>query len=276
MKNILSIDVEDYFMVSAFADKIPFDSWNQYESRVVMNTEILLSLLQKFKVKATFFVLGWVAEKFPTLVKKINHDGHEIASHGYAHELLYLQKPDKFTLDLRKSKTILEDITGDSVLGYRAPSYSFTKKTLWVLDILIDMGFKYDSSVFPIHHDRGGLPHANRFPYSLHANNGEILEFPLSTIRLLGNNIPVAGGGYFRLFPYFFISQSIRAINREGQPAILYFHPWEIDPQQPKISSSKFNEFRHYNNLDQAEKKLKRLLGEFEFTSIRDVIESGN
>jgi len=304
MQNILTIDVEDYFQVENFKGVIDFSDWEGYELRVVKNTEKILKILAEKNVKATFFVLGWVAEKFPELVRRIYEAGHEVASHGYMHELIYNQTQDEFRADLRKAKMILENITGEPILGYRAPSYSITRKSEWALDILMEEGYKYDSSLFPIHHDRGGFVNAPRFPFKMHKghlvhgkegiasspsgrlryaplsstaprNDGnEMWEFPLSTVKIFGQNIPFSGGGYFRLLPYLFIKKSIEKINKEGQPAVIYIHPWELDPEQPRIKAEYMSRFRHYVNIDKTERKLIKLLNDFEFTSIRSYLET--
>lgn len=272
--NILTIDVEDYFQVENFAKTVKFSEWGRFESRVEVNTERLLSILTERGVRATFFVLGWIAERQKGLVKKIHSQGHEIASHGYAHRLVYEQSPDEFRSDLRKSRVILEDIIQKPVIGYRAPTYSITKRSLWALDILVEEGFKYDSSIFPIHHDKGGLPAANRYPHKIPTECGSIMEFPISTIKLLGQNIPFSGGGYFRLLPYWFISSSIKAINNEGHPVMTYLHPWEFDPGQPRIKSLTLGAFRHYVNIAKAGCKLKKMLRDFKFGPARDWLDS--
>lgn len=269
MKNILSIDVEDYFMVSAFSGIIPFESWGRYESRIEKNTTLILSLLKKYNTKATFFVLGWIGERYPSLIKEIVREGHEIACHGYAHKLIYLQTREEFTEDIRKSKKILEHIISQPVIGYRAPSFSITVRSEWALDCLIEEGYRYDSSVFPIRHARGGIPHAKRFPYRIIRKDKKIWEIPLSTIRLFGRNLPIAGGGYFRLFPYKFTEMGIRRVNAGKNPVIVYLHPWEFDPDQPRILTKGINRFRHYVNLHTTEYKLENLLKQFEFGPIR-------
>lgn len=274
MLNALTIDVEDYFMVSAFADKVKFEDWHRQECRIEKNTYRILELLNEYKVKATFFVLGWIAERYPQLIKDISSSGHEIASHGYNHRLIYDQTADEFRKDIRKTKKILEDITGEPVVGYRATSFSVIKKTFWALDILVQEGFKYDSSIFPIIHDRYGIIDFSRFPVRVNLNgSGGILEFPLSTIRLFNSNFPVAGGGYFRLFPYMFFKKGIKRINNlEKQPAIFYFHPWEIDPKQPVQNVGWKTRIRHYTNLRKTEDRLKRLLSDFRWGRVSDVI----
>ncbi len=275
MKNALTIDVEDYFMVSAFADIVKFEDWGNYESRVEQSTYKILELLDEHDVKATFFVLGWVAEHYPGIVRDIHKRGHEVASHGYNHRLVYNLAPDDFREDTRKAKQILEDITGEPVYGYRAASYSVTEKSIWALDILIEEGFIYDSSIFPVRHDRYGIPSAERLPHHINRNSGSIYEFPLSTYRVLGQNIPVAGGGYLRLFPLFLTKASIRAINNtEGKPFIFYLHPWEIDLKQPRMNSSMRSYLRHYHNLSSTMPKLRELLRTFEFIPLFELISS--
>lgn len=264
--NALTIDVEDYFMVSAFADVIKFEDWHRYESRIERNTYRILELLDGYQVKATFFVLGWVAENYPEMVRDIQSAGHEIACHGYNHRLIYDMAPEEFRQDVRRAKNVLEDISGTLVTGYRAPSYSVVKNTLWALDILIEEGFRYDSSIFPIRHDHYGLPEAHRFPHIIERSNGTIIEFPPSTFSLFGQNIPIAGGGYLRLLPVQAIKTALKRINeRERKMTIVYFHPWEIDVDQPKLNGKWRSKFRHYINLETTMPKLRNLLGEFKF-----------
>lgn len=272
MLNALTIDVEDYFMVSAFADTVKFDDWPAYESRVEQSTLRILDLLAGFNVKATFFMLGWVAEHHPGLATEIRNRGHEIALHGYNHRLAYELTPGEFREDIRKSKRIIEDITGSAVKGYRAPSYSITKKNLWALDVLIEEGFTYDSSIFPIYHDRYGYPEFDRFPLTVTRGDvGSILEVPLSTVRLMGKNIPIAGGGYLRLLPISFVEWGIRSINeKEGKHAVIYLHPWEIDPGQPRLNGSRLSSFRHNVNIGKTHSKLKRLLQRFRFGTMTE------
>ncbi len=266
MLNGLTIDVEDYYMVSAFADYVKFSNWHLYESRVENNTKRVLELLSEHNVKATFFVLGWVAEKYPHIVKELHAAGHEIACHSYNHRIVYKMTPEEFREDTRKAKNILEEITGTEVIGYRAPSYSVVKESLWALDILIEEGFSYDASIFPIHHDRYGLPGAPRFPHVIKCGAGRIIEMPPSTYSLFGQNVPVAGGGYLRLFPISVTKSAIRQINkRERENAIVYFHPWEIDADQPRMKGAVLSKIRHYLNLSSMMPKLRALLSEFEF-----------
>lgn len=271
--NAMTVDVEDYFHVSAFDGVLPRSQWDGMESRVVANTEALLALFGETSVRATFFVLGWVAERHPELVRTILAAGHEVASHGYAHRLVYDLTPDMFRDDIRRSKQVLEDAGGTAVEGYRAPSYSVTPRSLWALDILIDEGFRYDASIFPIHHDRYGIPVSARHPYFLHRSGGEILEAPASTVKWGPFNFPVAGGGYFRILPYEWTKWGIDRINRlESRPAIFYIHPWEIDPGQPRLSGSLLSRFRHYRNLDQTADRLRRLVSDFSFAPMQTVL----
>ena len=363
--NALTVDVEDYFQVEAFSDIVRFENWDQYESRVEHNTHRLLDLFSEaithtFRephtegrkpssgVHATFFILGWLADRFPALVKRIQAEGHEVACHGYAHKLIYQQSREAFREEVRKSKEILEALTGEAVIGYRAPSYSITEKSLWALEILREEGFRYDSSIFPIHHDFYGIPTAPRFPFLIssradgepefiplnlkpraanpepcpsdprpqtsnqvpHAVNqalssplnpqpstlpnsrsitnnsltntpvtnnpitNYLIEFPITTYRFLGQNLPIAGGGYFRLFPYGLTKRALRAINeKENQPFIFYIHPWEIDPDQPRMKNAGVrSRFRHYLNLQKTESRLKSLLSDFPLDTMLNVL----
>lgn len=270
--NALTVDVEDYFHVAALAPNIHRDSWASRESRVVGNTQKLLAIFEQFDVRGTFFVLGWVAERHPQLVRDIAARGHEIACHGYSHRLVYEQSPEEFYAETLRAKNLLEEITGSAVVGYRAASYSIVRESLWALDILVELGFAYDSSIFPVRHDRYGIPNAERVPHRLATLNGKsIVEWPLATARILGCRLPVAGGGYFRLLPYWLSRWGLASINRrESQPFIFYLHPWEVDPEQPRVSASWLSRFRHYTNLGKCEERLRRLLGEFRFGAARD------
>jgi polysaccharide deacetylase family protein (PEP-CTERM system associated) len=272
--NALTIDVEDYYHVSAFERVVRYEDWDLYESRVKRNTDRILDLLDEHQTKATFFVLGWVAEQQPKSIRAISERGHEVASHGYAHRRIYTQTPDQFREETRRSKRIIEDIIGRPVIGYRAASYSVTRKSLWALDILSEEGFRYDSSIFPIFRDRYGIPGYPRFPHRVKVNGGHLMEYPLSTVRVGGINIPIAGGGYLRLFPYAFTRWGLRWINeQEKQPAIVYLHPWEIDPDQPRMDGNLLSNFRHYVNLDGTEEKFISLLREFKFESLRTLCD---
>jgi polysaccharide deacetylase family protein (PEP-CTERM system associated) len=271
--NALTIDVEDYFQVSAFDAVVPRTAWDACESRVCRNTERVLEVIEGAGVRATFFVLGWVAERFPQLVRRIAEGGHEIASHGYGHRLIYEITPDAFREDVRRSKAVLEGAAGVAVEGYRAPSYSITERSLWALDVLIEEGFTYDSSIYPIHHDRYGMPNAPRHLHTISRLSGVIVEVPGSTVRVGGVNLPVGGGGYFRLLPYAWTRWGIRRVNvRERRPAVFYLHPWEIDPDQPRFDVGAIGRFRHYHNLSRTEGRLRRLLRDFRFARLRDLL----
>lgn len=275
--NALTVDVEDYFQVNAFAKDIPRDSWSGYPLRVEDNTRRILDLFDHYEVKATFFVLGWVAERLPALVREIVHRGHELASHGYGHELVYAIGPERFRQDVRLSKNILENISGQKIRGYRAPSYSITAKSLWALRILVEEGFAYDSSIFPIRHDVYGIPGGERFPHDIQTESGPIREFPISTleVKLPGKkfSLPIAGGGYLRLLPAPVVGRAIRKINEgEKKPAVVYFHPWEIDPGQPRIASGWKSRFRHYLNLEKMEGKVEYLLERVKFGTMGEVL----
>ncbi len=277
MRNALTIDVEDYFNVTAFSGFIKRKEWDTFPTRVVINTLKILDVLDSFSIKATFFVLGWIAERHPSLIKEIQKRGHEIASHGYGHELIYEIGPKKFREDIKKSKRLLEDITGSKVIGYRAPSYSIVKDSFWALDILCEEGFLYDSSIFPVLHDIYGLPNAKRFPHDVTVSSGMIKEFPLSTLEIqvmrMRYRIPIAGGGYLRLFPVGLIKKAIRHINsKEGQPAVLYFHPWEIDTEQPIIKADFISYFRHYYNISKTLPRIKSILSDFRFALMREIM----
>ncbi|GGC72995.1 XrtA system polysaccharide deacetylase [Marinobacter halophilus] len=272
-KNALTVDVEDYFQVAALAEAVDRKDWHSMEYRVEANTDRLLELFSQKAVKATFFTLGWVAERSPELVRRIQKAGHEIASHGYSHQLVYNQAPDVFRDETRKSKQILEDITGEPITGYRAASYSITAQSRWALDILCEEGFTWDSSIFPVHHDRYGMPGTPHEPYRLEApGGGTLIEFPLSTCPLGSYRLPIAGGGYFRLYPYWLSRWGLGKINRAGQPFIFYLHPWEIDTGQPRLDVKALSRFRHYNNLNKCMGRLERLLGDFRFGSVSDVL----
>jgi polysaccharide deacetylase family protein (PEP-CTERM system associated) len=271
--NAMSVDVEDYFQVSAFDQVVPRASWDQRESRVVANTERLLALFDEAGVRSTFFVLGWVAERHPSLVRRIAALGHEIASHGYGHQLVYDLTVDQFRDDVRRSKALLESTAGTAVLGYRAPSYSIVERSLWALDVLVEEGYVYDSSIFPIHHDRYGIPDAPRHAHVRASAAGTILEAPGSTVRCGRVNIPVGGGGYFRLLPYSVTRWGFSRLNMvERRPAIFYIHPWELDPEQPRIEIGTVTRIRHYRNLHKTERRLRTLMQEFAFSTMADVL----
>lgn len=275
MLNAMTVDVEDYFHVSALAEAIPPSRWSSMEFRADNSTRRILDLFDGAEVKGTFFVLGWVADRHPALVREIAARGHEVACHGWSHQLVYNQQPAVFREEARNCKALLEDLTGQPVLGYRAASYSITSRSLWALDVLCELGFRYDSSIFPIAHDRYGIPGASTRPGLLRSPSGQgIIEFPLSTRKVLSMRVPVAGGGYFRLLPYWFTRWGLKGINRQDQlPFIFYLHPWEIDAKQPRIRASWLSRFRHYTNLDVCEVRLQRLLEEFRFGRVDEVLD---
>lgn len=276
MYNAITVDVEDYFQVSAFADVIDTKDWDNFPLRVEKNTHHILDLFDNAGVIGTFFVLGWVAERLPQLVEEIANRGHEIASHGYSHQLVYNQTPETFKAETDRSKKLLEDIVQSPIRGYRAASYSITAKSKWALDILIEAGFDYDSSIFPIKHDRYGMPGAPDYPHRLvREQSGSLIEFPLSSLDMLGYRLPVAGGGYFRLYPYFLTRFFLNRVHSQtNRPFIFYLHPWEIDPGQPRIEAKPLSKFRHYNNLASCEDRLKSLLEDFKFTTVNAVLDS--
>ena len=274
--NAFSVDVEDYFQVAALASAIPRESWPHRESRVERNTQVLLDLLAERGIHGTFFVLGWIAERHPGLVKRIAAAGHEVASHGFSHQLIYAQSPAEFRDETARSKHLLEDLIGAAVIGYRAASFSITSRSLWALDSLIDLGFRYDSSIFPIRHDRYGIPGAAPEPGQIAAPSGRLLaEFPMSAATFFGLKVPVSGGGYFRLLPYGLTLRGLTQINRtHARPFTFYLHPWEVDPGQPRVRVRWLSRFRHYTNLDRCEPRLRRLLGEFRFGTMREVLHA--
>ena len=275
MRNAFSVDVEDYFHVGAFAKTISPKDWDSWTPRVVGNTQRMLELLASAPqpVCATFFMLGWVAERFPRLVPEIVQQGHEIASHGYGHQLVYTLTEEEFREDVQKTRKMLQDQSGQSVIGYRAPSFSITKRTLWAHRILVEEGYTYDSSVFPIYHDLHGNPDAPREIHTVQTGAGEIIEFPPAVITRLGKNIPVGGGGYFRFFPYCITVRWLKEINRLGKPFVFYIHPWEIDPDQPRIPGAPpKSRFRHYLNLKRTADRLKRLFQDFSFTTVQKIV----
>jgi polysaccharide deacetylase family protein (PEP-CTERM system associated) len=265
--NAMTVDVEDYFQVSALEPYIERDHWDTIPRRVDANTDRILDLFSRRGIRATFFTLGWVAERHPELVRRIVDEGHEIASHGYAHKRVTHQSPAEFRQDVVRAKSMLEDIAGQAVQGYRAPSYSIGATTLWAHDVLEAAGYRYSSSVFPIRHDLYGMPEAPRFPFypGGRADATRLLEIPVTTVRLAGRAWPCGGGGYFRLLPYETFKWALGRVNRhDRQPSVFYFHPWEIDPGQPRVRQAKLKaRFRHYVNLSRMENKVARLLDDF-------------
>jgi polysaccharide deacetylase family protein (PEP-CTERM system associated) len=272
--NAISVDVEDYFQVAALAEAISREEWGGIPSRVESSTTLLLDVFDEADVKATFFTLGWIAERHPGLVREIHRRGHEIACHGYSHRLIYDQDPKEFRDETQRAKAVLEELTGEAVAGYRAASYSITTKSLWALDVLVEAGFVYDSSIFPVRHDIYGVPGAERFPHVLRTRTGaSLIEFPPSTVRVFGQNVPAPGGGYFRFYPYAVSRWLIGRVNSvERQPAVFYLHPWEVDTGQPRVSASLRSRFRHYLNLHKCESRLRRLLRDFRFGPVREVL----
>ncbi|AZP14500.1 DUF3473 domain-containing protein [Undibacterium parvum] len=264
IRNAMTIDVEDYFQVSAFAPHISKELWPTLPCRVEKNVDRILSLLDQSGVKATFFTLGWIAERYPEMVKRIVSEGHELASHGYSHQRASEQTASEFYADVSQSKALLEQISGQVVLGYRAPSFSIGSNNLWALDVLLNAGYKYSSSIYPIKHDHYGMPHAPRFAFYPNGKDG-LLELPITTLRIMQRNFPAGGGGYFRLFPYQMSRWLLKQVNQnDQQSAIFYFHPWELDPNQPKQKNIGFKtRFRHYVNLDRTENRLKALTKDF-------------
>lgn len=270
VQNVLSVDVEDYFHVEAFAAHIEPARWDSYTPRVEQNVDRILALFDKHGQKGTFFVLGWVAERFPALVRRIAAAGHEVGCHGYAHRRLVDLTPREFSADLKKALALLTDQVQQHIRCYRAPSFSIVNSTMWAFEVLAEEGICIDSSVFPVRHDLYGVPNAERFPHWQPTPGGQrIFEFPPSTYRYRNNNWAMAGGGYLRLFPYAMTYWAIRRVNEiEGQPVMVYFHPWEIDPGQPPVRASMRSTLRHYVNLSTMEHKVERLLQDFRFTTL--------
>ena len=268
--NALTIDVEDYFQVSAFAPYIARDDWCRLECRVERNVERILQLLDDRRIRATFFTLGWIAERYPALVRSIAAQGHEVASHGWGHQRASDLTPAQFAEDIRSAKALLEDLSSAPVTGYRAPSFSIGHANLWAFDSLAACGYRYSSSIYPIRHDHYGMPDAPRFAHRL--ANG-LIEVPVTTLRVLGRNLPSSGGGYFRLLPYAVSRRMIGHVNAvDGEAAVFYFHPWEIDPGQPRIAGiDRKTRFRHYVNIGRMERRLRRLLGDFAWGRMDDI-----
>jgi len=265
--NALTIDVEDYFQVSAFAPHIPRGDWERMPCRVERNVDVILGLLDASNAKATFFTLGWVAERYPQVVRRIAEGGHELASHGYGHQRASDLTPEAFREDITRAKRLLEEISGQLVKGYRAPSFSVGKTNPWAFDCIREAGYTYSSSVYPIRHDHYGMPDAPRFPYQPIPG---LIEVPVTTNQFFQTNVPTGGGGYFRLMPYAMSRWLIGRVNRiDGKPAMFYFHPWEIDPEQPRIHAAGWkSKFRHYINLHRTERRLKRLLSDFRWDRV--------
>jgi len=266
--NAMSVDVEDYFQVSAFASHVARDDWSALPSRVERNTDKVMQLFADKGVKATFFTLGWIAERHPALIRRIVDAGHELASHGFAHFRATDQTPDEFRADVRRTKMLLEEVGGVAVQGYRAASFSIGAGNLWALEVLAEEGYHYSSSIYPVRHDHYGMPDAPRFAHRP-VERG-VLELPISTVRLAGRNLPVGGGGYFRLVPYAMFRWALNRLNRDDEmPAVFYFHPWEVDPDQPRPPGlSAKTRFRHYLNLGRMERRLATMLADFAWDRI--------
>jgi len=266
--NALTIDFEDWYQ----GLEIPYAEWDRFEDRIEAVGDKLLRILDEAGVKATFFVLGYVAEKFPGIVKRIESAGHEIGTHGFSHTLIYTQERNVFESELGRAVKFLEDLTGKKVLGHRAPFFSITKDSLWALDILGELGIKYDSSIFPVLNYRYGIADAPRFPYTIKREKYEFIEFPISTLKFAGVTMPISGGAYFRIYPYQVTKQAIKAVNRSGKPVTFYLHPWELDPDHPRIDVPRRIALTHYFNLGATERRLKKLLADFKMAPMKEVL----
>ncbi len=275
VKNVFSVDVEDYFQVTAFENLHCRNDWSRFESRVFNNTMRLIELLEKHDTKGIFFVLGCVAEKFPRLVELISAAGHEIGSHSHMHCLVHQMSPDEFREDVRKSKDAIESIIQKPVTSFRAPTFSIVRESFWALDILVQEGFTVDSSIFPSRHVRNGVSDFLPAVQRVDTESGAITEFPMPVVSWMGRTIPAGGGGYFRLYPYWLTQRFVRQLNNAGRPFMFYVHPWEVDPDQPRVKgASRSARFKHYVNLESTMGKLDRLLSDFEFTSLADCLRS--
>jgi len=271
VRNVLTVDFEDWYQ----GLEIPMDRWRGFEDRIERSGRRLLDLFDESGVKATFFVLGHVAELHPELVREIAHRGHEVGTHGYSHSFIYRQSPDEFRRELGRSLDLLRPLSGKDVIGHRAPFFSVTRDSLWALDVMAELGLRYDSSIFPVLNYRYGIVDAPRWRHEVDAGGRRIVEFPVSTARIFGKNIPVAGGAYFRIYPYALTRAAIRAINREGHPAVFYLHPWELDPGHPRIPLPRRVALTHYFRLDVTERRLRRLLRDFTFGPMKEALGVG-
>ncbi len=273
MRNALTFDLEDYYHVTAFADYVTVQDWDTQENRVERNTEHLLALLSSLKRRATFFTLGWVGERHPRIIRRIAECGHEIACHSHRHRLVYQLNHQEFLEDTRRAKQVLEEAGGSAVRGYRAPSFSITQDSLWAFEILVQLGFTYDSSIFPVRHPNYGLPAAPRFPFRFETPSGPIIEFPMSTVSFGKITAPIGGGAYLRFLPYWYTRWSLAFLNtQESRPACVYLHPWEIDVAQPRMAGSFTARVRHYVGLRGTEKKLRNLLRDFDFAPLGELV----
>ncbi len=275
MRHIMTVDVEDYFQVEAFAEIVSRESWDFWPCRVVESTRVALDLFDRYETKATFFFLGWIAKKFPALVREVQARGHELACHSFWHRPVYSLTPAEFREDTQQAKDVIEQASGTRVIGYRAPSWTITNRCMWALDILAEMGFLYDSSIFPIRHDIYGVPGAHRLPYTWSCGNGKNLrEFPPATVRIAGLTLPAAGGGYLRILPIRYNEFAFRQmITKHQQSVVVYFHPWELDPDQPRIRAKPRSTFRHYTNLGKMQGRVRKLLEQYSFGTFRSVLE---
>lgn len=267
--NALTIDFEDWYQ----GLEIPYSEWDKFEDRIDFISEKLLRVLDEKETKATFFVLGYVAEKKPEVIKRILNDGHEIGTHGFSHTLIYQQKPETFREEMVRAINFLEDLTGKKVIGHRAPFFSITKDSLWALDILAELGIKYDSSIFPVLNYRYGIPDAPRFPYEIERSGCKLKEFPVSTLKIPGMTLPISGGAYFRIYPYWFTKQALKSVNRSSKPITFYLHPWELDPEHPRIPLPRRISLTHYFNLGATERRFRKLLDDFKFLPMKEVLE---
>ena len=270
LRNVISVDVEDYFHVEAFSDRVSRESWDSYTCRVEANTHRVLDLLDEAGVRGTFFILGWVAERYPSLVRSIVARGHEPGCHSYWHRLIFNLTPAEFAEDTRRAKDCIEQAAGTQVVGYRAPSFSVTPRSVWAPDVLAEAGFRYDSSVYPVHHDTYGFRGVPRRPFRVKTQSGDLVECPMATFRLGGTNLAVGGGGYLRIFPYWYTRMGVERAWAEGLPVVSYIHPWELDPEQPRMQARLKSRLRHYTNLSKTAGRLKRLLAMGEFCSFRE------
>jgi polysaccharide deacetylase family protein (PEP-CTERM system associated) len=273
--NGLSVDVEDYYHVEAFAERVTPEMWPTFPSRVADNTRRVLDLFARHGARATFFVLAYVVEREPGLVREIQAAGHEVGCHSHLHRCIFRLAPEEFRADTQRARKLLEDAGGKQIVGYRAPTFSVTRRSLWALDILAQEGFVYDSSVFPVHHDVYGIPEAPRFAYQWDmANGARLYEIPPLTFRFLGRNLPLGGGGYLRMLPMWYTRWGLGRVRSENQPAVVYLHPWELDPAQPRLEGRRRSVLRHYSNLDKMEGRVRDLLTGGKFVPFREVLET--
>jgi polysaccharide deacetylase family protein (PEP-CTERM system associated) len=270
--HFFTVDVEDYFQVGAFERLIPRSSWDSQPCRVERNVDVLLAMLADANASGTFFTLGWIAERYPQVVRRIARAGHEVASHGNSHRRVNEMTPGEFREDIRVAKAVLEETSGTVVRGYRAPNFSILPGYEWAFDVLLEEGYEYDSSRFPIQRPGYGSPNSPTYAHNVRCWSGTLMEFPLTTLDVFGTRIPAAGGAYLRHFPYAVVRQAFRERQREGAPGVFYVHPWEIDPEQPRVRAPWLTRARHYNGLAKTEPRMRRLLGEFRFTSIGDAL----